>query len=425
VIARPRFPGAPAHSDVRLVELARRGDERAFELIVRRHRGPLLSYCRRLGLGEARAEDAVQQSFLSAWLALCRGDEVRDLGAWLGRITHNSAVNLVRAGAGAPGAELAPEVTWDGRADIDDALALRHTLGAVAALPELQRDALLLSAVEGRSYEEVAGALGVTPGSVRGLLQRARATLRGAAGALAPAPLVRAVGGWSNRAGVPAARMADLAGSGATANLPGAAVRAAVALTTVAIAAGVAVGPLRVLGSAHGGHRAGTGVARPAASHAPPLPGAPRRALAATSATGAARRPSATSAGPALVRPPGGGEGRSAPGEPGSPRSGGQGSGGATTTGEAQEPQQVGAATPSAAAASTPVAEATTGSPPAGSQPAEQTPVGSPTEAPRERAHEEQLPEHEEEPPEGETRTGEPAPPPSGGESERRAGTGE
>jgi RNA polymerase sigma-70 factor (ECF subfamily) len=73
MIPRPRFPGAVAHSDARLVELARRGDERAFELIVRRHRPSLVAYARRLGLGDARAEDAVQQAVLSAWLTSAHG----------------------------------------------------------------------------------------------------------------------------------------------------------------------------------------------------------------------------------------------------------------------------------------------------------------------------------------------------------------
>jgi hypothetical protein len=49
---------------------------------------------------------------------------------------------------------------------------------------------MLGTAVEGRSHEEVAGALGLTSGSVRGLIYRARATLRAAAAALIPAPLV-------------------------------------------------------------------------------------------------------------------------------------------------------------------------------------------------------------------------------------------
>ena len=82
-------------SDDRLVALAREGHERAFEAIVERYRRPLLRAARRV-LPEARAEDALQQALLSAWTALQRGDEVRDLRAWLYRIVHNSALNALR-----------------------------------------------------------------------------------------------------------------------------------------------------------------------------------------------------------------------------------------------------------------------------------------------------------------------------------------
>lgn len=59
-------------SDARLVELARAGHERAFEALVERYRRPLLGYCRRLLLPHERAEDALQQGLLQAWLCCAR-----------------------------------------------------------------------------------------------------------------------------------------------------------------------------------------------------------------------------------------------------------------------------------------------------------------------------------------------------------------
>src|SRR5918912_3519376 len=82
-------------SDARLVALAAAGHERAFEAIVERYRRPLLRHCRRY-LPEARAEDALQQALVSAWSALRRGDEVRELRPWLYRIVHNTALNQLR-----------------------------------------------------------------------------------------------------------------------------------------------------------------------------------------------------------------------------------------------------------------------------------------------------------------------------------------
>src|SRR5258708_1937388 len=86
----------PTQSDSRLLALARRGHERAFEALVRRYRKSLLAYCRRLLLPEGRAEDALQQALLQAWVALERGDEVRDVRSWLFRIAHNTSVNALQ-----------------------------------------------------------------------------------------------------------------------------------------------------------------------------------------------------------------------------------------------------------------------------------------------------------------------------------------
>jgi RNA polymerase sigma-70 factor (ECF subfamily) len=420
MIPRPRFPGASAHSDQRLLELARKGDERAFELIVRRHRSALLSYCRRLGLGDARAEDAVQQTFISAWLALCRGDEVRDLSAWLGRITHNKAISLLRAGAPAAGAELPLETVWDGRAGIDERLALRHTLAAVAALPERQRDALLLSAIDGRSYEEVAAALGITPGAVRGLLHRARENLRAGAGAVAPLPLGRAAHGWLRRAGLPAGRAAELTAPGGGAG--GALRAAAAAVTTAALATGVAVGPLHSLISGHGGHRAtaasaaqqaggpttresaGAGGAAPTRTLAEAPAGGPAGAQGVKGAT--VQGTSTQAAGGGSVPEGGRGVERGA----GSPRTGG-GSGGAGTQPEESPGPTTGnpataAVAPASGQASTEV--------PTTSAPAPEPPATGQPESPRTEPRE-HLVEHEEEPPERELESIEPSPPPPSG----------
>ncbi len=396
MIPRPRFPGAVAHSDARLVELARRGDERAFELIVRRHRASLVAYARRLGLGDGRAEDAVQQAVLSAWLALCRGDDVRDVGPWLGRITHNSAVNLLRSGARAQ--HLDPEIERAASAPfaLEDGLALRQTLDAVAALPPRQRDALVLSAVEGRSYEEVASALGVSPGAVRGLLHRARESLRAASAALAPVPLARAVGGALRRPG--AGRLAEAAAPGSAGATSLAGVRAAAAaVATAALAAGVAVGP----GLISGHHR------RPARPHtaaassgsvAAVQPGARSHRSASPPRRVAAYSPVATGQ---LAAAGAGGQPAAGAGAPvrQTPRSTPRHSGGGGTS--AEEPastspsQAVAAATPPAGepAAEVPVTSAPAPEPP---------PVTVQPEAPRTREapeKEEELPEKEEEAP--------------------------
>jgi RNA polymerase sigma factor (sigma-70 family) len=163
-------------SDQRLLELARRGHERAFEAVVHRYRRPLLRYCGHMGLSDGRAEDVLQHSLLQAWLALERQAEVRELRPWLYRIVHNTAVNAMHRAKEDHG----PLVAWQtgggataAEADLERRIAVRDALGDVAELPQMQREAILLSAIAGRSHGEVADMLGVTDGAVRGLLYRA------------------------------------------------------------------------------------------------------------------------------------------------------------------------------------------------------------------------------------------------------------
>src|SRR3954469_9055683 len=211
-------------TDERLVVLARAGHERAFEAIVERYRGALLRAARRY-LPDARAEDALQQAFISAWTALQRGDEVRDLRAWLYRIVHNTALNQLRGAvyncaeldAALRGSE-APQEEMERRA------VMRQTLTGLAALPDRQREALLRIAIEGRSQEEVARELGVTEGAVRQLVHRARLTLRAAATAVTPLPLATWAAGAAASTSAGSASMAEritelVGGAGASAFL--------------------------------------------------------------------------------------------------------------------------------------------------------------------------------------------------------------
>ncbi|HEX5853452.1 MAG TPA: RNA polymerase sigma factor [Solirubrobacteraceae bacterium] len=235
-------------SDRRLLELVGNGHERAFEALVRRYRGELLRYCRRLGLSDSRAEDALQHALLQAWLAIERGVEVRQLRPWLYRIVHNTALNHVRRlPEDSPLAEVASVESSIGAAgELERAMAVRDTLTDVAALPPMQREAILLSAVDGRSHEEVASVLGITDGAVRGLLYRARASLRTAAAALTPQPLIGWLYGNAARVAPSAERLAEIsAQGGAGASAGGFAFRGvAVALTAAMLAGGVAVAPL-------------------------------------------------------------------------------------------------------------------------------------------------------------------------------------
>ena len=241
-----RLAGSPllaTQSDERLVDLVRAGSEPAFDAIVSRYRGPLLRYCTPL-LGRERAEDAVQQAFVNAYKAMHRNDSKLELKAWLYRIAHNVSLNTLRdrelrheeLSLDIPGAP-APEH------ELEQRERLAEVMAAVQALPERQREAIVLRELEGRSYDEIAMALGVGGGSVRALLNRARNSVRLAATAVTPTGLLLRIpapeaGQAAEGVGARVAELTAGAGAGALASKV-----AATALVTGAVAGGVALAP--------------------------------------------------------------------------------------------------------------------------------------------------------------------------------------
>jgi RNA polymerase sigma factor (sigma-70 family) len=205
-------------SDAQLATLARAGHERAFEALVRRYRRPLLAYCRRFGGAGVNPEDTLQQALLQAWTAIRTGVEVRDPRAWLYRIVHNVAVSNQRRPALVP-VELEDTAGANGADhEAEQRMAARAALAGLAALPHLQREVMVGTAVDGLSHDELASALGLSSGAVRGLIYRARATLRAAAAAVLPAPVIN----WALRSGSGrASGVYEALGGGGSAGLGG------------------------------------------------------------------------------------------------------------------------------------------------------------------------------------------------------------
>ena len=223
-------------TDARLVDLVRAGNDRAFEAIVLRYQRPLLGHCRRL-LPAARAEDAVQQALLRALEAMRADRRELDLGPWLHRIAHNTAIDSLRR-QDSHWEELDEDL--DGveptHAAAERRARFRSVVSSMGELPVRQRRALVLRELEGRSYDEISADLGVNGAVVRGLLNRARNTMRAGASALVPPALVvRLVGSQ------PAVRAVELADPPGTSAL--------VAKATAAVAAAGAVAVFAVTGT--------------------------------------------------------------------------------------------------------------------------------------------------------------------------------
>ena len=173
-------------SDERLVALVRDGHDPAFSAVVERYRVELLRYAVRLvgdvaGRGRRPAgvperpqrDEGVRRRAAAAAVALPDRPQ-RSLNV-LRSARQDEALDDHLAGSGAGTAD-----------DLETRERLREALVAISRLPEPQRDALTLRALEGRSHVEIAEALGVTPGAARQHLHRARTTVRAAVSAITP-----------------------------------------------------------------------------------------------------------------------------------------------------------------------------------------------------------------------------------------------
>ena len=203
------------------------------------------SICRSLLRDRDEAEDAVQQTFLSAQRALANGSSPREPAAWLAVIARNECLARVRERMREP-LPVDEELAHAGP-DAHSAAVSRYEVAtlreALADLPRAQREAILLRELRGLSYDEVARALSLTTGAVESLIFRARRTLQvklnRALTALSPVP-------WLGRL---------LGGGGTVASAPVVAKVAAVSIGAAILAGGAAVDP-HAFGLGHGAPKA-------------------------------------------------------------------------------------------------------------------------------------------------------------------------
>jgi RNA polymerase sigma-70 factor, ECF subfamily len=157
--------------------LAAAGDTRAFERLYQRHVPRIHSLARRM-LGPEHADEVTQDAFVRAWnkLGTFRGDS--QFGTWLYRLATNVMLahraNLAKqrsrysdldAAPNAAGRALRPELKLDFE-------------NAIETLPAGAREVFVLYDVEGYKHEEIAEMLGITAGTSKSQLHRARMMLR-------------------------------------------------------------------------------------------------------------------------------------------------------------------------------------------------------------------------------------------------------
>jgi len=188
---RPSAPAtSPADPDRPLVERAQAGDTRAFGELVERYQGRVFALTKRILKDDDEAEDALQETFLSAFRGLKNFKQEARFSTWILRVASNAALMRLRK-------RRLDTVSLERPTDEEDGPALeladwgktpeeelldRETKDvmdkAIAELPPDYAAVFQLRDVEGLSNEDAAEALGTSVAATKSRLHRARLFLR-------------------------------------------------------------------------------------------------------------------------------------------------------------------------------------------------------------------------------------------------------
>ncbi|HEV7885850.1 MAG TPA: sigma-70 family RNA polymerase sigma factor [Solirubrobacteraceae bacterium] len=176
----------------RAVARAKQGDRDAVRFLYMRYADNVYGYVRTIVRDHHDAEDVTQQVFAKLMTAISKYEQRGvPFVAWLLRMSHNVAVDAVRARRTTP----AEEIFGADDAICEDAPERARSLhAALAALPEDQRQVVVLRHVLGLSPVEIAQQLGRTHSSVYGLHHRGRRALCAELERLDSTPLTAARG---------------------------------------------------------------------------------------------------------------------------------------------------------------------------------------------------------------------------------------
>jgi RNA polymerase sigma-70 factor (ECF subfamily) len=185
---------AMARTDVQLMLDVKAGDERSFELLLRKYRTPVINFLYRMVRDSAIAEDLAQEVFLRVYRARQEYAPSAKFTTWMFRIATNLALNEMRDNryrqlevsmdqpvetneSEQPALEVA-----DGAPTAEQQLVARTRTelirNAINVLPEKQRAAVLLHKYQELDYGEIAKILGCSESALKSLLFRAYETLR-------------------------------------------------------------------------------------------------------------------------------------------------------------------------------------------------------------------------------------------------------
>jgi RNA polymerase sigma-70 factor (ECF subfamily) len=190
VLLRPFRSDLRALADEELMALVYEGEARAFEVIFDRHAGVAFSLAYRMCARRPLAEEIVQEAFMSLWRSPARYDPSRgSVRSWVLRVVHNRTIDAFRRELSCAGHEVSEE--WINEAlparecteeEVERRSEARLVRGALDDLPPDQRQVIELAYFRGFSHTQIAHALGLPAGTVKGRMRLGLSKLRIALG---------------------------------------------------------------------------------------------------------------------------------------------------------------------------------------------------------------------------------------------------
>jgi RNA polymerase sigma-70 factor (ECF subfamily) len=178
-------------ADEDLMERVRDGDAQAFGVVFDRHGGAAYSLAYRMCGSRSRAEDVVQEAFLSLWRSGARYDRARgSVRSWILGAVHNRAIDAFRRQTARESQDLRDDRLTEHlpsaertEAEVERRDDAHRVRSALSHLPGEQRRVIELAYFGGFSHSEIADMLSLPAGTVKGRMRLGLSKLRVALGA--------------------------------------------------------------------------------------------------------------------------------------------------------------------------------------------------------------------------------------------------
>jgi len=158
---------------------AQAGDLEAFEMLYRTHVGRVYAVCLRMTSDANQAEELTQEAFVKAWQGLSSFQNGTNFSAWLSKVAVNGVLAHTRSTTRRTARESTHEELQAHAPSPQASAGLSMDLErAIATLSPGARDVFVLHDVEGYKHREIAEMMGITIGTTKGYLHRARTALR-------------------------------------------------------------------------------------------------------------------------------------------------------------------------------------------------------------------------------------------------------